>query len=338
MSHTFEVVPREQHQHRPGHMALLIDGLDADVTCDPAQFMPKALRQALTQSNTGPAATIKADALCQAWAREALERKAERLKLGRIGQGVSAVPTSALASTRKATEDKAVEQYLNRGKLKGLSKEQREELAKRRVERQHDHTAEWLERRAAKVAGVQAAIKHWEAELANQHPKAEKRLRNLRAELAALTSPVVAVTHGFQYAYSRYLTKQVDFVADDIRFVLCMTNTDADTLRDAVDACSDLALDEFDGSGYSSGGIALGSQAVNVDDANDRAEIDAADPTPVAYGSGTREIEGILVISFITNLSASLPAHFLDFAPNKDPDGSDFSIVINAEGFIQASG
>ncbi len=340
MSHDYQIYCRESNQHRPGHYALLIDGVDTDVTLDAAQFMPKATEQALLASPglSGADLALTAGEIANEMARFCLERKVSRLKAGRFGQGVHAAPVSYFESERRESEAKAVEKFLNRGKLKGLSVEQRKELFKSRVDRKRDNYAEWLERRAKKVADCKEQIAHWEAEAVRKNPKAEKRLRALRAELAALESPVQAASHGYQYAYTRYLTANVNYSSDTIKFVLCMTNTDADTLRDAVDATNDLALDEFDGSSYSSGGVTLSGVAVAVDDANDRCEVDCTDPTPVSYGAGTRSIEGILVIKFITSLALSLPLHFLDFSTNKTPDGSSFALIIDAEGFLQVSG
>jgi hypothetical protein len=148
---------------------------------------------------------------------------------------------------------------------------------------------------------------------------------------------VLAASHGFQYAYTQYLTKAINLASDDIRIWPLMTNTTLDTVRDAVDTFSDVTADEFDGSGYSSGGLALDSQAVAVDDANDRAEFDSADEVVTALGAGTRSIQGVALGLFVTNTAASLPLHWIEFASNKTPDGADFTFVFNAEGILQAA-
>src|SRR5690606_35183328 len=106
----------------------------------------------------------------------------------------------------------------------------------------------------------------------------------------------------------------VDLVNDDIRYWPLTTNTTADTERDGIETFSDLATtDEFDGSNYSAGGLALDSQAVNVDDANDRAEFTAADEVVANLGAGTRSIAGGVLGKFNTNTDGSLVLHWLEF-------------------------
>lgn len=43
---TYEIYRRESNQHRHGHLGFTIDGIEAELTVDPAQFGPKAMRQA----------------------------------------------------------------------------------------------------------------------------------------------------------------------------------------------------------------------------------------------------------------------------------------------------
>jgi hypothetical protein len=44
-----------------------------------------------------------------------------------------------------------------------------------------------------------------------------------------------------------------------------------------------------------------------------------------------------LLINFVTNLNSSLPLHWIEYASNKTPDGSTFTVVFNAEGILQAA-
>jgi hypothetical protein len=370
MPHKYEIYQRSEGQHRQGQFALRIDGVEADYTCDPSQFMPKTL----VEENGDP---VRALAASEDYAKIALQRVVDRLIKGsRAPAGIpmregefdtaaikaEAAPSRAGKLSRRAKEDEAVARFLSRGRLsvdildnKGrvvrrrpLNDEERAARNKRRDNRR-DNQEDWKTRRKALIARVSKQIEMAEKEIKelpqgdqaysdevmNRANKLERRLRSLVAEKAALEVGVLAASHGFQYAYGQYLTKQVSLSADDIRIVPCMTSTDADTLRDAVDTCSDLALDEFDGANYTTGGLALDSQAVNIDDANDRAEFDAADEQVLALGAGTRSIQGLLLISFITNLNSSLPLHWLEFSSNKTPDGSDFTFAFNAEGILQ---
>jgi hypothetical protein len=262
--------------------------------------------------------------------------------------GLAAAGTAAdLASDLQLkSEPEAVDAFLNRGTLQGLDKDQRKQRKAKRDEKR-DHEGEWQKRRLALIAKRQAELKEWEDKLNKVDPqdrtpkalhiraKAERAIRALKTELNALQPGIMCASHGYQYGYGQYITKQVDLVNDDIRIAKLSSNTTADTERDAVDHGNDITTpDEFDGSGYTSGGQALDSQAVNIDDANDRAEFDAADEA-AALGAGTRAIQGNLLISFITNFSGSLVLHWIEYASNKTPDGSTFTDVFNAEGILQ---
>ena len=354
----YEIYQRQSDQHRTGHFGLLIEGVEAELTVEPKQFMERALREAAAAGKTGGELATAAESLCNQYARKALERRIERLQFGTVPEGVNvgsfltgginAGTAGEMARRKLVPEARAVELFLNRGSLKGLDKEQRK---KRRAARKNafDNERDWQERRAKLIQECEAELARWEAaakawlELPEDErrrtlpPKAVKRAAELRDRLRGLMPKALAASHGFQYAYTQYLTKAVSLSADDIRIWPLMTNTTLDTVRDAVDQFSDVTADEFDGSNYSSGGLALDSQAVAVDDANDRAEFDAADETVTALGAGTRPIQGVALGSFVTNTAASLPLHWIEFASNKTPDGSDFTFVFNAEGILQAT-
>lgn len=353
MRHKFnyEIVARGTEEHRHGHLTLLIDGVESEKTCDPSQFLPKSMRQAEAEFKEAnkpldPAQlAIRAEEICQDYAARSIERMIDRLQRGSLFAGGIPIGANGLADgvklrdkrPRRGTEVQAVETFLNRGHLRGLTKEDRAKRRARRNEKR-DHYADWLERRGKLIAKREAELKEAE-EKALKNPKFLRDVEFLKGELAALKgSGVFAASHGFQYAYGRYLTKNVDMVNDDVRFIHLMTNTTVDTERDAKDSISDFTtLDNFDGSGTSANGHALDSQAVNIDDANDRAEFDAADETITALGAGTRSIQGLLVFSWITDLNSSLPLHWIEYAANKTPDGSDFVVTFNAEGIIQAA-
>jgi len=340
--HSYEIRPRETGEVRPGHFCLTIDGFDCDLSVDPAQFMPKALLEAAEAGAVGTEQPIKAQAICKEYAERALQRRIDRLKAGSlIPQGLpmsagGGLDTTKIPAKKRRDERAAVEAYMNRGRLQNLNPHQRREHAKRRAEK-FDNQQDWIERRKALIAARQQELQDLEPK-AKSNTKLQKQVVALKKEIAALIgSGVFAATHGFQYAYTQYLAKQIDLVNDDIRIWPLMTNTTLDTVRDAVDTFSDVTADEFDGANYSSGGLALDSQAVAVDDANDRAEFDSADETVTALGAGTRSIQGVGLGKFSTNTAASLPLHWLEFASNKTPDGSDFTFVINAEGLLQAA-
>lgn len=131
---------------------------------------------------------------------------------------------------------------------------------------------------------------------------------------------------------------EIDLNADDIRVALLMTNTNADTVaQSAVDFVDDITtLDEMDGSGYVR--KALATEAVNRDDANNRAEFDADDVVWTALGAGTRAMQGALVFKFVTDDTASIPIAWIEFSSPVTADGTDFTIQWNAEGILQLTG
>jgi hypothetical protein len=340
----FETYQRSEKEHRAGSFALLIDGVEADITTDPVQFMPKALVEAKGDPK-------KAMDICERYAKRSIERRIERLSSGLMpaAPGLAAAGTSSdLAKLGRRSVDEAVHAFLNRGRLKGLTTDQRKARKAKRDERLgRDLEAEWKERRMALIQKAEDRLQEWEAKLNELAPddtsdeaisvryKAEREINFLKKELEALRPGIVMASHGFQWTYGQYVTKAIDLVNDDIRICKLMTNTTADTERDAKDHVNDITTpDEFDGSGYSSGGQALDNQAVNIDDANDRAEFDADDEA-ATLGAGTRSIQGNLLTSFVVNFSGSILIHWIEYATNKTPDGSLFTDVFNAEGILQ---
>lgn len=132
------------------------------------------------------------------------------------------------------------------------------------------------------------------------------------------------------------LAGEIDLNLDDIRVALVMTSTTIDTENDAKAFVADFTtLDEMDGANYVR--KALASEAVNKDDANDRAEFDAADVTWTALGAGTRAMQGILVYKHVTTDADSIPIAYVEFSANINADGSNFTVQWNAEGILQAA-
>lgn len=131
---------------------------------------------------------------------------------------------------------------------------------------------------------------------------------------------------------SRTWSGDTDLNSDDMRLILAMTNTTADTDID-LDNTSGYTLDEMDGTNYAR--QALANEAVNTDDSNDRAEFDADDVSIASLGNGTRQMQGALIHEHITNDAGSFPFVWVEFAATVNPGGSTFSIAWNAEGIAQ---
>lgn len=125
---------------------------------------------------------------------------------------------------------------------------------------------------------------------------------------------------------------------DDVRVLLLMTNTTADTEEDVTTVAGFTTLDNFDGSGYTTNGHTLDSEVVAADNANNRGEFDAADEALTTIGAGTRSIQAALYIKWTGTLNGSIPLAFVDtggfpFAAN----GGDITFQFNAEGLIQTT-
>jgi hypothetical protein len=130
-----------------------------------------------------------------------------------------------------------------------------------------------------------------------------------------------------------------DEAGNDIRLMLCMSNTTADTDQDAGTISAITTLDEYDGAGYSRPQLA--SQVVNRDDANNRAEVSAT--SPVSFGAtvaaGTRQAVGCMVYRHVDGTAANdQPIAWIDtggFPLNGG--GGPFQLAINAEGLLQVT-
>lgn len=139
----------------------------------------------------------------------------------------------------------------------------------------------------------------------------------------------------YNVAKAAFFKGDIDFDADDIRVVPVMENTTCDTENDGIATFADFATDdEFDGSGYSSGGIALASEAATQDDTDDEGVFDAADVSGLSYSDGSRDIVGVVLIKFQSTLGGSLPIAFIDTG-GFPVAGSNFTgIAWNAEGIL----
>jgi len=131
---------------------------------------------------------------------------------------------------------------------------------------------------------------------------------------------------------------EIDLNADDIRAILVMTNTTADTENDAKVYVGDLTtLDECDATGYSR--QALANEAVNKDDANDRAEFDADDASFAGLsGDATRDYQGVVLYKHVTNDADSPLIAFIEFSNQPlAKEATQVDVPWNAEGILQLS-
>mgnify|MGYP007002411401 FL=1 len=127
----------------------------------------------------------------------------------------------------------------------------------------------------------------------------------------------------------------IDLNTDDIRARLCMTNTTCDTEVDAINTLANYTtIDPCDATGYAD--VALTSEAVNVDDTNNRAEFDATDLSFTGLGGdASRAIQGVLLYKYVDGTNANdLPIAFIDFTSDIPATATQIDIPWDAEGIL----
>jgi hypothetical protein len=145
------------------------------------------------------------------------------------------------------------------------------------------------------------------------------------------------------FAYTMFLQDvgrgEFDFqeTGDDMRIVLVMTNTTADTDADAEFLGDFVTLDRYDGANYAD--KALANQLMDADLVNNRGEFTADNIQWAALGAGTRQAQAMLLYKFVTNDAASPNIGFIDtggfpFSGN----GGNVDVTWNAQGILQFTG
>lgn len=123
----------------------------------------------------------------------------------------------------------------------------------------------------------------------------------------------------------------------DIRALLVMTNTTADTDQDVANIADITTLDEYDGAGY--GRATFAGEVVNEDAANNRAEFDVTDFNfGATVAAGTRSAAGFVVYKHVTNDTDAVLIGYVDsggFPVNGG--GGAFAVTVNVEGLLQAT-
>ena len=114
----------------------------------------------------------------------------------------------------------------------------------------------------------------------------------------------------YSRAKAKLMSGDLDLNADDIRALLVMTNTTADTEEDSEFVSSITTLDEMDGAGYSR--QTLTGEAVAVDTTNNRGEFTANDIKFMNVSAGTRNVAAVVLIKHVTNDTDSIPIAYID--------------------------
>src|SRR5687767_1617663 len=131
-------------------------------------------------------------------------------------------------------------------------------------------------------------------------------------------------------AKTKLLNGALNFATQDMRIMLVMTNTTADTDQDVEFVSGIGTLDEMNGTNYAR--LALASEAVNEDAANNRAEFDATDAVFTNLGAGTRAVAGIVLYRHVTTDADSPLIAYIDSGFPYTANGATLTIQWNAEG------
>lgn len=136
-------------------------------------------------------------------------------------------------------------------------------------------------------------------------------------------------------------TGEIDIINDTIVIMALMTDSEEADNEFVVDIIGNGGA-EVDSTGYVGGfegadRLTIGSLAITVDEANDRAEIDCADITwPAIARAAAEEWVAFLVAKEITSDAASpLIAHLEPTGVPLTPNGSDIKITIDEQGLLQ---
>lgn len=137
----------------------------------------------------------------------------------------------------------------------------------------------------------------------------------------------------------------IDLLANTIKVMALETDDDPDDpdeefiagvlgAGDGVEVTSTGYTGGFGGAGR----LTLASKTLAVDQANDRAEFDAADITWTSISQAASETwSALMMVKEITNDAASPVIHKIDTATGLPltPNGSDITVTWNAEGILQ---
>lgn len=123
-----------------------------------------------------------------------------------------------------------------------------------------------------------------------------------------------------------------DWVGQDIRALLVMSNTTADTDRNVENIADIGTLDEMGGVNYVR--KAAANEADAQDDVNFRLEMTFDPITWAALGNGARNVVGMVIYQHVTNDADALLIAYVDIG-SIAPGGTDLVVTPNAEGMLQ---
>jgi len=139
-------------------------------------------------------------------------------------------------------------------------------------------------------------------------------------------------------AKTKVFKGDLDFDTADVRVLIVMSNTTADTEMDAANIAAFTTLDEYDGTGYTRADLT--TPAVASDTTNDRVEVDYDDFTfGATVGAGARQGVGLVIYVRVDGTTANdYPVAFIDSASNPfQGTGGPLNVTVNAQGLLWGS-
>lgn len=144
------------------------------------------------------------------------------------------------------------------------------------------------------------------------------------------------MSHKYFPALEKLWKKEINLEGDDIRVMLVMSNTTADTEKNIATLSAFTTLDEYNGTGYAR--QALANEDVQIDVSNERIEFHSDNPVFATLGAGTRQAVGMIIYLHVTDDTDSVPIFYVDTGGFPfDGSGSNVTIQKNAEGWAQAA-
>lgn len=147
------------------------------------------------------------------------------------------------------------------------------------------------------------------------------------------------MSHMYTHALAEHMKGNIDLDGDDIRSMLVMTNTTADTEKTKTTIDGFTTLDEFDGSGYTR--QTLTGKVVVKNTVNNRGEFSMDNITFGPIDAGTRDIAAVLIYKHVTDDTDAIPLFYINtgagLAPPITATGGQLIIEAAAQGLVQES-
>lgn len=127
------------------------------------------------------------------------------------------------------------------------------------------------------------------------------------------------------------LNKEIDWDTDDIK-VMLLANTYV-AAQDTHDYLDDVVANEVSGTGYTAGGVSLGTKTMTYDGATNKITLDAAD---VSWSSSTITARFAVIYDNTPSTNATKPLlGYVDFGQDESSSNGTFTIAWNASGIFE---